>query len=124
MPEAVLLDQNVPRAVAPWLAAMRPTWRVQHTADIGMGGAIDDEIAAWAEAHRALIVTFDEDFTDRRSARSRHAFGVIRLRVWPTTEEEVRRALWRLLETVADDELDGAMVIIDERKIRIRHPRA
>ena len=46
--------------------------------------------------------------------------GVIRLRVWPTTIEDTEDALARLFEAVADEDLRGRLVIIDQRRIRIR----
>lgn len=67
---AVLLDQNVPRAVAAWLRN-----------------------------------------------------GIVRLRVWPTTTEEVQGALERLLAEVPDHELSGALVIIGRTHIRVRPGR-
>jgi hypothetical protein len=46
--------------------------------------------------------------------------GVVRLRVWPTTIENTETALARLFDSVADDDLHGSLVIIDEAKIRVR----
>ena len=123
MPEPalrVLLDQNVPRAVAGWLRKVRPLWRVWHTAEVGLNAKPDSEIFAWAQVSGALIITFDEDFADRRMCPPGRHCGVIRLRVWPTTVEETESALERLLETVPDEDLVGSLIIIDARRIRIR----
>ena len=65
-------------------------------------------------------MTFDEDFADRRSFPLGKYAGIVRLRVWPTTIEETERALRRLLWQVPDNELRGALVIIDRRRIRVR----
>lgn len=46
--------------------------------------------------------------------------GVVRLRVWPTTIENTETALARLLDSVAEDDLQGSLVIVDAVKIRIR----
>ena len=117
---AVLLDQNVPRAIASWLRSLRPGWRVFHATDVGLEGRSDPEVFAWAQAHQSIIVTFDEDFADQRSFPVGMHFGVIRLRVWPTTIEETQRALDRLLGEVEEAELRGALVIVGETRIRIR----
>lgn len=72
----------------------------------------------------AVIVTFDEDLADQRLfplEEGEHA-GVVRLLVWPTTAEETRSALDRLLEHAEEDELRTALVIEGNRKIRIREP--
>jgi predicted nuclease of predicted toxin-antitoxin system len=65
-------------------------------------------------------VTFDEDFADQRSFPMGSHSGIIRLRVWPTTIEEIQDALERLLAEVPDAELAGALVIIDRDAIRVR----
>ncbi len=102
------------------IRARRPTWTVEHVSDVGLHGRRDDEIFGWAQARGYVIVTFDEDFADRRAFPVGQHAGVVRLRVWPTTVEEIQTALTRLLSSATDDEIAGALVIIDERKIRIR----
>lgn len=122
MPEplAILLDQNVPQAIAEWLKIMRPSWTVEHASMAGLSGKSDREVYEWAQARRTIIVTFDEDFADQRSFPAEKHCGIIRLRVWPTTVEETRNALERLLSAVSGSELVGALVIIDRTRIRIR----
>jgi len=120
---AVLLDQNVPRAVADWLRHHRPSWDVHHAVDVGLSGNPDEELFRWAQGRGAVIITFDEDFADQRSFPVGSHCGVVRLRVWPTTIEETESALTRLLEEVTDDELSGSLVIIDRNRIRIRPRR-
>jgi Domain of unknown function (DUF5615) len=69
VPEAltVLLDQNVPRAIAPWLRARRTQWTIYHTSDVALSGRPDEEVFVWAQQREAVIVTFDEDFADQRA---------------------------------------------------------
>lgn len=119
----VLLDQNVPRAVAAWLRTHRPHWTIHHTSDVALSGRPDAELFAWAQQQRAVIITFDEDFADQRLFPLGSHAGIIRLRVWPTTIEETQEALARLLAAVLDAELAGALVIIDREAIRGRRGR-
>jgi predicted nuclease of predicted toxin-antitoxin system len=67
---AVLLDQNVPRAVV-----------VHHVATVGLSGKSDLEVFQWAQSQAAMIITFDEDFADRRSFSIGEHHGIVRLRV-------------------------------------------
>ena len=71
MPEAltVLLDQNVPRAIAHWLRVRRTRWTIYHTSDVALSGRPDEEIFAWAQQRHAVIITFDEDFADPHAVR-------------------------------------------------------
>jgi predicted nuclease of predicted toxin-antitoxin system len=119
----VLLDQNVPRVVAAWLQGLRPSWAVQHATEVGLAEKSDREIFEWAQARQTVIVTFDEDFADQRSFPVGEHHGVVRLRVWPTTIEETQHALERLLAEVPENELSGALVIIDRSHIRVRPRR-
>jgi predicted nuclease of predicted toxin-antitoxin system len=126
MPErglSVLLDQNIPREVVAWLRKKRPTWTVIHTSALGMEVTADDEIFHWAQKHRSIVITYDEDFADARSFPLGSHYGIIRLRVWPTTVEETVSALNRLLEQVPARELPGSLIIIDAGKIRLRKPQ-
>jgi predicted nuclease of predicted toxin-antitoxin system len=116
----VLLDQNVPRAIADWLRDMRPGWKVEHVSEVAMEGRSDREVFDWAQEHSAVVVTFDEDFADRRLFPLGEHCGVIRLRTWPTTVEDTKAGLERLLASVPDADIRGALVIIDNRKVRIR----
>jgi predicted nuclease of predicted toxin-antitoxin system len=122
VPEAltVLLDQNIPRAIAHWLNARRPEWTVYHTSDVALSGRPDEEIFSWAQQRQAMILIVDEDFADQRSFPIGSHAGIIRLRVWPTTIEEIQDALERLLGEVPDEELARALVIVDRETIRIR----
>ena len=60
-----LIDANMPRSVAELLK------RYDHEAvdvrDIGMGGATDSEIAAYAQRNSLVLVTRDFDFADIRN---------------------------------------------------------
>lgn len=116
----ILLDQNVPREVGPWLGTLRPAWTVRHVTEVGLEGRSDHEVFEWAQSSRAIIVTFDEDFADQRSFPVGGHHGIVRLRVWPTTVEEIRSALERLLREIPDADLRGALVIIDQVRIRVR----
>jgi hypothetical protein len=46
--------------------------------------------------------------------------GVVRLRLHPATEEAIDAMLRRAIPRLADIKLAGKLVIVDERKIRMR----
>jgi predicted nuclease of predicted toxin-antitoxin system len=119
----IFLDENVPRAVADWLRSVRPDWLVEHVSEVGLDGKSDREVFDWAQQRGAIVATFDEDFADRRLFPVGEHHGVIRLRVWPTTVEVTQEALDRLLALVPEASLRGALVIVDNARIRIRRKR-
>ena len=95
-----LLDQNIPIALTAFLRSRRPSWIVEHVYDVGLGGASDQAIFAWAQQVAAIVVTYDEDFADARMYPIGSHAGVIRLRVWPKTYEETKSAFDRLLRSM------------------------
>jgi predicted nuclease of predicted toxin-antitoxin system len=116
----VLLDENIPPSVCAFVRNRKPAWVVQHVTDVGLRGAPDNAIFRWAQIDGSLVITFDEDFADARMYPTGSHAGVIRLRVWPTTVENTEAALGRLFDSVADDDLRESLVIVDQRRIRIR----
>ena len=118
----ILIDQNVPVAIAEWLRGQRPAWNIEHVKDLGFDGKPDDFLYQWAQSKKAIILTYDEDFADARLyPLGRHA-GIIRLRVWPTTIEQTQLALSRLLLEIPDTQWPNSLIIIDNQKTRVRHP--
>jgi len=116
------LDQNVPGEICAWLASQKLGIEASHVRDLGLARATDEDIFRVAQERDWTILTFDEDFADQRVFPLGSHAGVIRLRVWPTTVEEIKRALSRLFTEVSPQELRGALAIIDRERIRIRFP--
>ena len=123
MPEAslrFLIDQNVPFAVSEWLKEQHPDWIIQHVKDLGFEGKPDAFLYQRSQNHQAIVITYDEDFADARMYPLGAHCGVIRLRVWPTTIENTKEALTRLLMQVSETDLPKSLIIIDNYKIRVR----
>ena len=93
---------------------------MRHVVDVGLDGATDEAIFLWAQRDQSIVITYDEDFADARMFPAGSHAGVVRLRVFPTTIENTEAALSRLFDSVAEEDLQGALVIIDQAKIRIR----
>lgn len=120
----ILLDQNIPVAVAEWLRRQRMQWQVDHVNELGFAGRSDEFLYRWAQEHGNIIITFDEHFADARFHPLGRHHGIVRLRVWPTTTEATVDALSRLLANVPQNDWRGALIIVDNQKIRVRKPRA
>ncbi len=116
----LLLDQNIPQAVAGWLRKELPDCTVQHVNELGFQGKTDEFLYVWAQKHHAIIVTYDEDFADSRFYPLGKHHGIVRLRVWPTTVENTQMAMKRLLTDLPMPDWHQCLIIIDNQKIRIR----
>jgi predicted nuclease of predicted toxin-antitoxin system len=116
----VLLDQNVPVAVADWLRHQRPQWQIDHVNELGFAGRSDEFLYRYAQDHKSVIITFDEHFADARSHPLGRHYGVVRLRVWPTTTEATINAVSRLLSSVSENDWRNSLIIVDNHRIRVR----
>jgi predicted nuclease of predicted toxin-antitoxin system len=119
-PLHLLLDQNIPEEITRWLREKFSLWKVTHVKEIKLDGRPDPEIFRWAQTNQAIVISYDEDFADTRSFPLGSHHGIVRLRVWPTTVEETRTAIERLLTQGATADLSGSLVIVDREKIRLR----
>jgi predicted nuclease of predicted toxin-antitoxin system len=117
---SILLDQNVPYVVTSWLRDHLHYWTVQHVKDLGFEGQSDHFLYRWAQQEKAIVINFDEDFADSRLYPLGQHYGVIRLRVWPTTIEKTIEALKSLLRQLPSEEWAGNLIIIDNQEIRVR----
>ena len=123
MPEEfrrILLDQNVPQALSEWLEEKLPDWEIQHVNELGFQGKNDEFLFLWAQENGAIIVTYDEDFADSRFYPLGHHHGIVRLRVWPTTIEQTQKAMQRLIADLSPSKWRNCLIIIDNKKIRVR----
>jgi predicted nuclease of predicted toxin-antitoxin system len=60
-----LVDAQLPPALARWLVERQ--YIAEHVFDLGMAGADDRDIWAYAQQVGAVIITKDEDFAERRA---------------------------------------------------------
>lgn len=123
MPEnglSILLDQNIPFVVTAWLRSKKPSWEIWHVKDLGFEGRPDEFLYRWAQQKKAIVITFDEDFADSRMYPLGMHHGVVRLRIWPTTVENTIESLIRLINTLPQEEWIESLIIIDNKKIRVR----
>jgi predicted nuclease of predicted toxin-antitoxin system len=87
---------------------------------LGFEGKTDSFLYQWAQTNGAIVITYDEDFADARLYPLGSHCGVIRLRIWPTTIENTKEALGRILAQIPENNLPMKLIIIDNHKIRVR----
>ena len=113
-----LLDMNVPRSLGQRLENVGHKSR--HVGDVGMFQANDSEIINVAQANNEAIITHDLDFGDLLafSGASSPSIIILRLRnTEPTNLFEKILTSWPEIEQPLQK---GALVIINDQKVRIR----
>ena len=89
-------------------------------AEIGLSGADDQDVRAAAIEQGRVLITLDADFANVLRYPPAGTPGVMRLRLHPAVEESVDAMLRRAIPRVAEISVSGKLVVVDERKIRIR----
>ena len=114
-----LLDQNVSPALVGLLADTDHL--AEHVRDLGMREAPDDVVLAAARDADAVLISADTDFGELLARSNANGPSVILLR-----RQEGRRAskiaslIVANLQAVADDLASGAIVVLDDDRVRIR----
>ena len=114
-----LLDQNVSPALVGLLADADHL--AEHVRDLGMREAPDDVVLAAARDADAVLISSDTDFGELLARSNANEPSVILLR-----RQEGRRAneiaslIVANLQAVADDLASGAIVVLDDDRVRIR----
>jgi predicted nuclease of predicted toxin-antitoxin system len=93
---------------------------VFHVYDVGLRSRPDSEVFAWAQANGCLIITFDTDFANGQDFPVGRHYGVIRLRLKYTTEEEAMKALEPIFDRVDQRTLRDRVIIFKNGRIRVR----
>jgi predicted nuclease of predicted toxin-antitoxin system len=115
-----LLDANMPKST---LAALQ---QLGHQAidvrDIGMGGAADVDIAAYAKVHHLVLLTRDLDFSDVRNYPPAEYAGIVVLEL---PDDAVAQTVVKVLASfVAQSELlakvPGRLAIVEPWRVRFR----
>lgn len=114
-----LLDENQSPLIAEVL--IRAGHEATHVRDVGLGSALDAEILAFAAERGMVIVSADSDFGDLLAQTNAGSPSVILLRRQSGRRaSEVAGLVLANLGVVAEDLDAGAIVVLDEDRIRIR----
>jgi predicted nuclease of predicted toxin-antitoxin system len=117
----LVVDENMPRTTAPILRAEGHI--AVDVRDAGLRGADDAEIFAFAQASHSALITADRDFSSVLSFRPGTHAGIVVVRLpnhFPN--DAVNREIVRALGELSEEELTGAIVVIEPGRTRVRRP--
>jgi predicted nuclease of predicted toxin-antitoxin system len=117
-----LLDMNLPPAMAEWMRS--DGHDAVHVRDLGQAQYPDYEIFAHAAADRRIVVTFDLDFGEIAAFARGAGIGVILLLLLLRLARQsyLRDRLRAALVEAAEALQAGAIVLVEDARIRIRRP--
>lgn len=114
----LLLDENLSPLHARTLRGMGHD--AVSVVEIGLSGAGDHEVRAAAIAEQRVLLTLDADFANVLRYPPAETPGVVRLRLHPATEDAIDEMLKGAIPRISEVSVHGKLVVVDERKIRIR----
>lgn len=88
--------------------------------EAGFSGSDDEEVRALAIAEERVLLTLDADFANVLRYPPAETPGVVRLRIHPATEDAIDEMLRGAIPRIAEANIRGKLVVVDESKIRIR----
>jgi predicted nuclease of predicted toxin-antitoxin system len=115
-----LLDANMPRSAAG--AVQRLGHDAVDVRDVGLGGADDAQIAAYAKEHNYALVTRDFDFSDIRNYPPADYTGIIVLEL---PDDAIAATVVKVLESLLSQpellaHVPGRLAIVESWRVRFR----
>ena len=114
-----LVDEDMPRSTARALSAAG--YQAVDVRDVGLKSHPDDDVYAYAQAHRQTIVTADLGFANILQFPPGTHEGIIVARL-PNdfTTAEVNQELLDALVSLTEQHLKGILVIVQPGRVRVR----
>ena len=114
----LVLDMNMPFAWTEFLHAAGHT--ALHWRSIGDIRAEDHEIMSWARDNGYVVLTHDLDFGALLYLTEATSPSVLQLRAEHILPQHLGDAVLEALDTAAEPLAEGALLVIDPRRHRIR----
>jgi len=106
------------RSTVSWLKGQGH--EAKHLRDEGLQRLPDEEIFAKATREQSIILTFDLDFSEIVATARQSLPSVIIFRLQDERPDNVNRRLEVVLQGVANELNQGAIVSVDETRYRVR----
>ncbi len=114
----ILVDMNLP---PDWVRVLRSHgWEAAHWSDVGDGRAPDRVVMDWAVQHGYVVLTHDLDFGSMLAATRAQGPSVIQVRTQDVLPSRLEPLLVAVLEEHQATIEAGALVVVDESRLRIR----
>ena len=114
----LLVDKNLSPA---WLEPLHSAgYDAVHWSQIGSADASDEELFRWSRDNGYVVFTHDLDFGAMLAATGAEAPSVFQIRTEDVSPEALSGRTIKLLDRMQTELANGALVVADERRERIR----
>jgi predicted nuclease of predicted toxin-antitoxin system len=112
-----LLDQNLSPKTKGFLQEMGID--VKDVRDVGLTGAPDEQVYAFAKAEEFMVVTYNSDFS-RKYIFEKDLPGLILLRVHPQTVEVLHPVLKDFFSKISPEQIQHSIAVVERHRYRLR----
>ncbi len=114
----LLVDMNLS---PDWVAVLAQAgWETVHWSTVGDPRAEDSAVMTWAREHGSVVFTHDLDFGTLLALTKAEGPSVIQVRTQDVTPQAIGRLVVRTLQQFEKELEQGALVVIDEARARVR----
>lgn len=114
----ILIDMNL---TPQWVTVFASEgWESIHWSDVGSPTARDVEIMEWARRNECIVFTHDLDFSTILGVTNARGPSVIQLRGNDVLPDALAARLIGLIRRFEPELMQGAIVVLDEARSRIR----
>jgi len=117
LPLKVLVDENLPLRLSSFLRSH--SFEAVDVREVGLRGASDEEILAWAKARGFLILTEDLGFGSVIRLPEDHAGVMVVRGCSDLSMESLLEAILKCLQAIRDREQAGKVFVCEPGRIRI-----
>ena len=104
-----------------WIACLESGgWQAVHWSSVGSHDADDSDIMQWARDHDYVVLTADLDFGTRLVRSGANTPSVVQLRTEETLVRVIGATVLSAVERARSDLAEGALVTIEDARLRIR----
>lgn len=114
------LDENIPVELVPILRDLG--YEADTARDEGLGGVPDARVWRFVEREGRILITQDQHFCDIREFIPGTHPGIVFVRFKRPLRNSVIERLTEVLTSEDLSKWDGALVVVSERKVRVRAP--
>lgn len=114
----ILTDECVYRVTSDLLR--RAGHDITTAQDAFLSGKPDDQVLADASNRKAILLTNDMHFSNILVFPPAEYQGIIVLKIRPRNQEKVHALLLSLLKSTPQSKIQGALIIVDQNKYRMR----
>lgn len=116
-----LLDGGVPRSIQDYL--VQAGFDVLRLVQVNLADATDEQVFSFAQRENRVLITRDKDFGNLDDYPLGTHEGIIVIRDPNLNAKKIRWVFEKAWSELRAEDIPGSLIIITQKKVRIRRPK-